>query len=183
MSTQQPIPLTPIPTTSSKPEFQALLKWPFAEQPFYEGQIKRLLQDDIPDRVKYGSAQVWVYRDPDGNTVGFSTLDLCQEYDQFTDGKFHSYIPLLAVHPNFKRRGHGRSIVQHLIAEAVLIAQSSADFSDLLFLDVYTANKEAIPLYEKYGFVTLNPDTPIPDPQENNETYVIMARKVAVSAA
>jgi ribosomal protein S18 acetylase RimI-like enzyme len=89
----------------------------------------------------------------------------------------------LAVHPAFQKRGHGRGIVEHLIAEAVLLAQSPVDFSNLLFLDVYTANKGAISLYNKCGFVILNPDAPIPDPQENNEEYFLMARSVAVAPA
>lgn len=182
MPTQQPIPLTPIRTTPGEVEYGALLGWPFATHPFYEGQVLRLLQNDIPHRVMNSFGIVWVYRDPDGNTVGFGTLDVCKEYEQFTGGKAHCYIPLLAVNPKFQKRGHGRSIVEHLLAEAVLIAQSPADISDFLFLDVYTANQGAISLYDKCGFITLNPDTPVPDPQENGETYIIMARRVAVSS-
>jgi ribosomal protein S18 acetylase RimI-like enzyme len=178
-----PIPLTAMRTDPSKPEFKALLDWPFAAPPFYEGQVKRLLQNDIPDRVRYQACQVWVYRNPAGDAVGFGALAVCKEkdYEQFTGGKYHSYIPLLAVHPAYQRRGHGRVIVDHLIAEAVLLAQSPVDISNLLFLDVYTANKGAVSLYEKCGFVTLNPDVPIPDPQENNEAYFLMARSVAVA--
>lgn len=181
MSTPQPISLTPIRTIPGDSGFQAILTWPFAEQPFYEGQVKRLLENDIPYRVTYGSCMVWVYRDPDGNTVGFGTLDVCKDYERFTGGKYHSYIPLLAVNPAFQKRGHGRSIVLHLIAEAVLIAESPAGCSELLFLDVYTANQGAVSLYQKCGFVTLNPDAPIPDSQENDEPYVIMAKRVVVT--
>jgi ribosomal protein S18 acetylase RimI-like enzyme len=127
----------------------------------------------------------WAYRDRAGNIAGFGTLEVCKEYQQFTGGKFHFYIPLLAVNPTegFKRRGHGYSIVQHLIAEAVLFAQENpADFlSDILFLDVYAANQPAIALYKKCGFVELNPTEPVLDPQENNEPYIIMAKKVAIS--
>lgn len=143
----------------------------------------RLLQNDVPHRVMYSFGLVWVYRNPDGNTVGFGTLDVCREYERFTGGEHHSYIPLLAVHPAFRGLGHGRSIVEHLVAEAVLLAQSPADISDRLFLDVYTVNQGAISLYKKCGFEILNPDAPIPDPQENNESYVIMARNVAVAPA
>jgi hypothetical protein len=46
-----------------------------------------------------------------------------------------------------------------------------------------TSNRGAISLYERCGFEILNPDAPIPDPQENNETYVIMARSVDVAPA
>jgi hypothetical protein len=115
MSTPKTIPLIPIRTSPEKAEFQAILNWPFAERPFYEGQVKRLLQ-------------------------------------------------------------HGRVIVQHLVQTAQFAITPA--ISDHLFLDVYTANKGAIALYEKCGFVALNPDTPIPDPQEDNETFVIMAKKV-----
>src|SRR5437016_3365448 len=78
----------------------------------------------------YSFGRIWVYRDPDGNMVGFGTLDVCREYARFTGGKYHAYIPLLAVHPAFRGRGHGRRIVEHLVAEVVLLAQSSADISD-----------------------------------------------------
>jgi len=93
----------------------------------------------------------------------------------------HSYIPLLAVNPAFQKRGHGRSIVEHLTAEAALLARSSATISHLLFLDVYTANRGAISLYERCGFVAMNADMPIPDPRQNGESYVIMAKNVSVA--
>jgi hypothetical protein len=32
-------------------------------------------------------------------------------------------------------------------------------------------------------FVALNPDAPIPDPDENNEPYLVMAKNLAVTAA
>lgn len=178
----QPIPLKAIRTAPGEAEYQAILAWPFAAQPFFEGQVLRLLQNDIPHRVLYGFGQVWIYRDPDGNAVGFGTLDVGREYQQFTGGKYHAYIPLLAVNPAFQKRGHGRTIVEHLRAEAGLIVQSPAGISDLLFLDVYTANQGAIALYGKCGFVILNPDTAIPDPQENNETYLIMARSAILAS-
>jgi hypothetical protein len=101
MSIPQPVALSAVQTVPGEPDFLALMAWPFAEQPFYEGQVKRLLQKDIPHRVLYGFCQVWVYRDPSGNIVGFGTLDLCRDYAQFTQGKYHAYIPLLAVNPGF----------------------------------------------------------------------------------
>jgi ribosomal protein S18 acetylase RimI-like enzyme len=181
MTTPTPIPLTPVLTAPNENDYQAILTWPFAPQPFYEGQVIRLLQHDIPLRVLHSMCLVWVYRDPDGNAVGFGTLDFCKDYEQFTGGKVHAYIPLLAVNPGFQKRGHGRSIVEHLIAEAEAWVHGLTELSDLLFLDVYVANHPAIKLYEKYGFVTLNPDTPEPDPGENNEGFFVMARKVGVA--
>lgn len=51
MSTREPISLVPVRTAPGEPEYQAILSWPFAAQPFYEGQVKRLLESDIPFRV------------------------------------------------------------------------------------------------------------------------------------
>ena len=146
MTPQTPIPLTSIRTAPATPEFQAIFSWKFSDETFYEKQILRLLKHDIPQRMLYGFCSTWVYRDPDGNAVGFGTLDVCKEYERFTDGKVHRYIPLLAVNPAFQKRGHGRSIVQHLIAESILIAQDPANISGFLFLDVYEANRAAIAL-------------------------------------
>ena len=122
----QPITLQALRTSPGKPEYQALLSWEFEPEPFYRGQIPRLLQSDIPYRVNYGSGFVWVYRDTSNSIVGFGSLDLCKEYERFTDGKSHTYIPLLAVHPNFQGRGYGRRIVDHLIGEAVLFSGSGS---------------------------------------------------------
>jgi hypothetical protein len=43
--------LPAIRTAPGEPEYQALLAWPFAAQPFYEKQVLGLLQNDIPNRV------------------------------------------------------------------------------------------------------------------------------------
>jgi len=180
MSAPKSIPLVPIRTAPGLRDYLDLLMWPFSPHQFFEVQITRLLQSDIPYRVMFSNGLVWVYRDPDGNTVGFGTLDICNEYDRFTGGRIHVFIPLLAVNPGFQKRGHGRTIVQHLIAESTGIIQSQSETSSILFLDVYRANSGAIALYEKCGFAVLNPDTPIPDPQENNEPYFIMAKGMSV---
>jgi len=66
-----------------------------------------------------------------------------------------------------------------LVSEAVLFHRSPHPMSDLLFLDVYGTNAPAIGLYEKCGFQKLNPTNPIPDPQNGNEPYFVMARKLA----
>jgi ribosomal protein S18 acetylase RimI-like enzyme len=46
---------------------------------------------------------------------------------------------------------------------------------------VYTKNHPAIALYEKCGFNTLNADVPVLDPDENNESYFIMAKRLPVA--
>ncbi|AMV25855.1 hypothetical protein VT84_15765 [Gemmata sp. SH-PL17] len=79
--------------------------------------------------------------------------------------------------------GYGKSIVDHLIAEAALNVRDFEGYvSSYLFLDVYVANEPAIRLYrDKCQFVVLNPNNPISDPDEHNEPYFVMARNVALS--
>jgi ribosomal protein S18 acetylase RimI-like enzyme len=122
--------------------------------------------------------RIWVYRDPDRQLVGFGTFDICKDCLQYARTPLHSYIPLLAVNPATERRGHGTSIVRHLISEAAIVALQYDRLFDVLFLDVYTANEGAIKLYEKCGFATLT-DEPIPDPKEDGKPYIIMARRVS----
>jgi ribosomal protein S18 acetylase RimI-like enzyme len=181
----QPTSLAATQIAPGSPEYQEILTWPFPEEPFYEGQVKRLLEHDIPHRFTYGRATIWLYRDDAGNAVGFGTLQFCNEYSQFTDGKGHAYIPLLAVHPDeqFRGKGYGKYIVQHLIAEAVMTLKMplAVPFSEYMLLDVYAANVKAIGLYEKQGFKRLNPDNPIPDPQEKGQPYFVMAVNAAVT--
>jgi hypothetical protein len=126
MSSPQPIALSSIRTFPGQPEYEALRAWPFADEHFYERQVKRLLQHDIPNRVMFGSGVAWVFRSPDGNTVGFGTLDICNDYDRFTDGKRHCYIPLLAVNPAFQKRGHGRTSVRVIVAGAMSWTDAAA---------------------------------------------------------
>lgn len=92
-------------------------------------------------------------------------------------GRFHPYIPLLAVNPTIKSLGYGTSIVRHLIDEAALLA-SQGVCHDVLFLDVYTTSGKAIQVYTACGFVCVTPE-PIPDPQEGGKTYIVMAKRVS----
>lgn len=130
---------------------------------------------------------MFAYRDQ-SDVFGFGTLDVsCDHYaNKFTGGLSHCYIPLLAVHPDprFQRKGHGSRIVQHLESAAFMCiaayASAGERFSNDLFLDVYTANTAAIALYQKRGFHILNPNNPIPDPDENSEPYFVMAKRLPV---
>jgi ribosomal protein S18 acetylase RimI-like enzyme len=93
-------------------------------------------------------------------------------------------VPVLAVHPSYRGQGHGRSIVEQIFASAVIAyhwAKAGDEDSDHLFLDVYAANEPAISLYRKCGFEVLNPDARIPDPEENNETYLVMAKRISIA--
>jgi hypothetical protein len=71
----KPQPLTPTLISVHSPEYQDIWSWPFSKRPFYEGQVIRLLQDDLPQRKLYDSAfGVWLYRDQNNDKVGFGAL-------------------------------------------------------------------------------------------------------------
>lgn len=175
MSDFAPIPLAPSRIEPESPEFLEIRGWPYDES-----YVGRLLGEDIPQRVRRGRGQIWIYRDPQGQLVGFATIDVRDHYSDFTDGRLHPYTPLLAVNPAMEGRGHGRSIVRHLIDQAAILASGPGACCDLLFLDVYASNERAIKLYEKLGFVKAN-DRPRLDPDEDNRPYFIMARRVSAA--
>lgn len=170
-----PIPLNAVLIGLDSDEFQAISNWPFAD-PF----VNRLLQEDIPQRVQFGNCSIWTFRDPEGSLVGFGTLDVCNECSEFTSGKLHPYLPLLAINPTIKSLGYGTSIVRHLIDEAALLAMRGK-CHDILFLDVYTTSEKAIRVYTDCGFDTVSPD-PIPDPQEGGKTYIVMAKRISITS-
>ena len=177
MSDRTTIPLTPVPIHLDSPEFGEISGWPF-EDPF----VGRLLREDIPQRVQFNNGLVWVYRDPDNRLVGFGTIDVCDDYREYTAGRPHPYIPLLAVNPSIESRGYGTSIVRHLIGEAALLACRRRGSHDVLFLDVYTTSVKAIALYDRAGFTRLVQE-PIPDPSEQGKAYIIMGKRVSVAPA
>jgi ribosomal protein S18 acetylase RimI-like enzyme len=173
MSDLTPIPLTPILIGLDAPEFPIISDWPFPDS-----YVSRMLRDDIPERVRRGTGRIWIYRDPDGQIVGFGTLDVRDHYGAYTGGKDHPYIPLLAVNPTIASRGYGTSIVRHLIHVANVLAGGPCGIHDVLFLDVYTDNERAIRLYEKCGFQVIESE-PIPDPEEGGRPFLIMALRVS----
>jgi GNAT superfamily N-acetyltransferase len=170
-----PVPLTAVLIGLDSSEFQAISGWPFAD-----AFVRRLLQEDIPQRVQFGNCSVWTYRDPDGSLVGFGTLDRCGDCSEYTGGKLHPYIPLLAINPTIKSRGFGTGIVRHLIDEAALLALRGL-CHDVLFLDVYTTNEKAIRVYTECGFAIVSPE-PVRDPQESGKTYIVMAKRISVAS-
>ena len=123
--------------------------------------------------------RIWTYRDPDSEVVGFGSLEIDEEYLDFTDGQRHPYIPLLAVNKPMEGRGHGQSIVRHLIREATILASGPGGCHDRLFLDVYADNTRAIELYKKCGF-TKTAGQPRRHRAEGNRPYVIMFHKLPV---
>ncbi len=173
MSDRPQIPLLPVLITIGSPEYGTISSWPFVNS-----FVARLLRDDLPERVRSNQTRIWVYCDPDDQLVGFGTLDVCQDYREYTQGSPHPYVPLLAVNPAFERRGHGTSIVQHLIGESAVLIRRAGCARDV-YLDVYQKSVDAIKLYEKSGFVKII-DKAFPDPLERGLSYFVMARQVIV---
>lgn len=170
MSSVTPVPLVPVRIGLNSTEFVEICGWDFGDDEY----VIRLLREDIPERLRSCSGQIWIYRDPQDLVVGFGTLDIRDHYSDFTEGAIHPYIPLLAVNPAIKSRGFGTSIVTHLIGEAANLAVRG-DCFDVLFLDVYASNERAIDLYKRCGFFTVSKE-PRLDPDEHNRPYIIMAR-------
>jgi len=165
------IPLTATAIKLNDPVFLSLMTWPFKDE-----FVFRLLRDDVPQRIKYGYCRMWAYLDPQSTIVGFGTLDICDECSQFTDGKPHTYIPLLAVHPDMQGRGHGKSIVNHLVGEAAcVVAGINIDIHHAVFLDVYEDSAQAIGLYTRCEFFKLN--GPFVD-SVNGKNFLVMAKRV-----
>lgn len=163
-------------------EFDEIQNWPFSEDFFYIRQVRKILLRDLPQLVRFGLCTVWRYIDPSEgkSTIGFGTISLSNVHSRYTNGLSHPYIPVLSVKPGSEGKGYGQSIVDHLVAEAVIMCRNQGEkIAETLFLDVYAANQPAHRLYEKKcGFVTLNPHSPVPDPEENNEPYFIMSRRL-----
>lgn len=174
MAERKPIPLVPVQIGVRGPEFEEITSWAFAD-PF----VARILRVDLPQRTQFGNCRLWIYKDPKNQIVGLGSIDVCQDYGEFTGGKPHPYIPLVAVNPSIKSQGYGTTILKHLIAEAALLASGPRPCHDILFLDVYVASKKAIDLYRSCGFSTISPK-PIPDPREEGKPYIIMAKKVSI---
>ena len=125
------------------------------------------------------TCRIWAYRDPSGRIAGFGTLDVCEDYADFTVGRPHPYIPLLAVNSSMRGLGYGRWIVRHLIAEAAILANGPGTCHDVLFLDVYADNLIAISLCEKCGFLKANWPEPRPHLEEADRPYIIMEMRVS----
>jgi ribosomal protein S18 acetylase RimI-like enzyme len=171
------IPLEPIAIDLDGPIFAAIASWPFEEE-----FVLRILMEDIPQRVKFESAQIWAYRDPQNTVVGFGSLSLCSDYSDLSDKKRHAYVPLLGVHPDKRGHGHGKTILNHLVEQATSLAVSSSDrandvISEFLFLDVYEDSVNAINLYKKSGFSTLGA-LAFPD-SRNGKNFYVMAKRIS----
>ncbi len=175
MPDRTPVPLTPVAIDLDSPEFEVISAWPFVDS-----FVGRLLREDVPQRVQFNSGRVWIYRDPDSRIVGFGTMDVCEDYREYTAGRPHPYIPLLAVNPGIKSLGYGTTIVRHLIGEAALLACGPGKLHNVVFLDVYTTSVNAIKLYDKCGFSNLA-EEPISDPLEGGKSYIIMAKRVSLA--
>jgi ribosomal protein S18 acetylase RimI-like enzyme len=153
-------------------EFKEICNW------FPDSYISRMLLKDIPQRVRFGNCRIWIYRDQNRELIGFGTIDVSEAYLDFTGGRPHLYIPLLAVKPGMDGRGYGKAIVQHLIEQAAIRSSAPGESLEFLFLDVYEDNGKAIELYKKCGFKNMR-NEPTPDPDEGGKRYFIMAMRVS----
>lgn len=178
MPDRTPIPLVPILIGLNAREFEEIRDWSFAD-----AYVGRMLRGDIPRRMTFSERfRIWVYLDPDGQIVGFGTLDVGYEYGDFTGERPHAYTPLLAVNPTTEGRGHGKWIVRHLISEAAHLAGRPGGYHDYLFRDVYANNERAIGLYKRCGFTEVS-DEPRPDADEDDRPYIVMALRVSAATA
>lgn len=175
MPDRAPTDLLAVPIALDSPEFATICDWPFHDE-----YVRRVLRNNIPQRAYRGAGQVWIYMSAEREIIGFGTIDVCREYEDYTQGQPHPYIPLLAVNPAHLGRGYGSYIVRHLIQLATNLADTVEGCRDVLFLDVYTDNEVAIRLYQKCGFEIAEPD-PRTDPDENDRPYLIMAIRVSAS--
>ena len=175
MSDRPSILLKPVEIRPGSPEFADVAGWAFAD-----AFVGRLLRTDIPQRIDFGRCRMWVYRDADGQDVGFGTLDICLEYAHQTGGQPHAYLPLLAVNPASEGRGYGQAIVRHLSDEATILALEGR-CHETIYLDAYTTSVRAIGLYKKCGFAEISPE-PLADPGESGQLYVIMAKRLKVAS-
>lgn len=149
--------------------------------------MKRILLHDIPHRNQYQGCTIWGYFDPSEGKepVGFGTLQFSTDYADPVNPLPHFYIPALAAKPGLK--GYGKLIVDSLIESAATTFRrynSSISITDRIFLEVYVANERAYNLYlNKCGFVTLNADSPLSDPEENDAPYYVMAQRISIAPA
>jgi ribosomal protein S18 acetylase RimI-like enzyme len=166
------IPLTAVLVDLDSPVFEAVRSWSYADS-----FVGRILNDDIPQRVQYGNASIWAYADPDKRLVGFGVMDVCDDYSSLTGGTAHPHIPLLAVNQESQGKGHGNSIVKHLIGQAAICARRG--WYNVVFLEVYTTSAAAISLYQKHLFEKVS-EEPVYDTAEK-QFYYIMGRQVSIS--
>jgi len=83
-------------------------------------------------------ARVWVLREDHGEVVAFCSCWLI--FDEL-------HIHTLGVHPDRRRQGHARALLDHVLRDAVRQGARSAT------LEVRESNEPARRLYEEAGFV------------------------------
>lgn len=90
----------------------------------------------LADCLRAGYA-AWVLEDPEQGVIGHAIQMLVADEAQILN---------LCVHPLWQGRGHGRRLLEHLLAQARM-AQLAC-----LFLEVRVGNTAAQALYEHAGF-------------------------------
>ena len=170
--------LTPQLVETSEPAYSELLTWPFPTEPFYAAQVLEVLRKELPAWAQRPISLLKVWQYLSGNAVvAFGSLDVSSEYAAIAGTLDHFYIPVLGVHPEQSGKGYGKQVIQHLIEAATsLLPALSHVVAPAVFLDVYIENTIAVKMYEKLGFGVLVTNQ---DPAQNNQSYHVMARKLA----
>src|SRR5436305_622729 len=101
MADRPQAPLFATYITCDIPSFADILMWEFKV-----AFVRRLLVDDIPQRVLFGGCRLICYSDR-GEIVGFGAIERSDQFKALTGGRDHPYIPLLGVHPAQRGKGYG----------------------------------------------------------------------------
>lgn len=96
-------------------------------------------------------------------------------YGVMTVAAGEAHILNICVRPGERRKGHGRALLHHLLAEAVLHHANSA------FLEVRPSNAEAIALYQRDGFCEVGYRRNYYPAARGREDALILARSLSAA--
>ncbi len=113
------------------------------------------------DDVANGKCDVWLYLNETGDVVGFSSLGATKwKYPQNSSQRQQiNVIPNVAIASDFQGRGHFRTVMEHLFAQA----KKRSERLPLIGLFVDPRNSAAIDIYKRFGFETFHHDYYDPD--------------------
>jgi hypothetical protein len=112
----------------------------------------------LPSIAKHGN-QVWLYRNADGELLGFGSLGTTRRswFPGSVGKELLSIIPQIGIATRFQGepRGGPKDEKYSRLLLGDLIGEATAGGTRLLVLDVHELNWPAIGLYEKAGFLTI----------------------------
>jgi len=148
-------------------------------------QLRPMVENDLPEVMLIEEASYefpWtfaIFRDC--LRVGYPcwVLERSEQIDGYgvmTVGAGEAHILNICVRPGERRKGHGRAILHHLLAEAVLHHAHSA------FLEVRPSNAGAINLYQCEGFNEVGYRRNYYPASKGREDAFILSRPVVLPA-